>query len=114
MLIKVIDVIGKDICVSSEDGEKLHEQIKLNLQNADTTEISFSGIKMIISVFLNTAIGQLYGEFSEGEIREKLKVIDIDPEDKELFQRVVMNAKRYYKNSKEYDKAWEDSNNGQE
>ena len=112
MLIKVIDVIGKDICVSSEDGEKLHEQIKLSLQKDDTTEISFSGIKMIISVFLNTAIGQLYGEFSEDEIRKKLKVNDIEQEDVELLGRVVTNAKRYYKNSKEYDKAWEDSNNG--
>ena len=43
----------------------------------------------LTSAFLNAAIGQLYGTFSEGQIRSQLKVEDVEPDDLALLKRVV-------------------------
>ena len=45
-------------------------------------------------------------KFSEQEIRTQLEVTGLAGDDMEILQRVVENAKRYYANPKEYDKAW--------
>jgi hypothetical protein len=45
---------------------------------------------------LNVAIGQLYGEFSEDEIRARLSVTDISQQDLALVKLVVDNAKVYF------------------
>jgi hypothetical protein len=61
---------------------------------------------MLISVFLNVAIGQLYGSFSEDIVRSQLKVEGLSSDDMELLKRVVDNAKKYYSNKDSYDDAW--------
>jgi hypothetical protein len=58
--------------------------------------------------FLNVAIGQLYGEFSEEEIRAKLTVKDMEPDDLVLLKRVVETAKAYFKNPVLHKKATEE------
>ena len=57
------------------------------------------------SAFLNAAIGQLYGTFSEGQIRSLLKVEDIEPEDAVLLKRVVETAKLYFQDRQRFDQA---------
>ena len=42
------------------------------------------------SAFLNAAIGQLYGKFSEETIRASLGVSDMEQEDLALLKRVVI------------------------
>jgi len=61
---------------------------------------------MVISAFLNAAIGQLYGELPESSIRERLIVSGMEPEDFELLDRVIDNAKIYFENRKSFDDAW--------
>lgn len=53
---------------------------------------------MLTSAFLNTAIGLLYKDFSEEDVKEYLKVADLSPTDTALLKRVVETAKMYYKN----------------
>jgi hypothetical protein len=59
--------------------------------------VSFRNVTSLTSAFLNAAIGQLYGSFNEEEIRAKLQVEDVEPEDLELLKRVVDTAKEYFK-----------------
>ena len=40
--------------------------------------VSFGGLEDVTSAFLNTAIGQLYGEFGEDVIRTHLHVLDAE------------------------------------
>lgn len=58
---------------------------------------------MLISLFLNVAIGQLYGTFDEQTIRNQLRVEGLEQDDKELLKIVVDNAKKYYSNKQSYD-----------
>jgi len=104
--IKVVDIIGSNLCIASEDGQKVFDKTVPLLKAGKHVVISFDGISILISLFLNAAIGQLYNEFLEEEIRAQLEVTGLASDDMEILQRVVENAKRYYANPKEYDRAW--------
>jgi len=106
VIIRVIDTIGSNLCIASEDGQKVFDKTVPLLQTGKHVVISFDGVSMLISLFLNVAIGQLYGQFSEEEIRDQLEVTGLAGEDMEILQRVVENAKRYYTNPEKYDKVW--------
>lgn len=105
--INVADVIGGTLCISSEDGQKIFEKLVPLLKEGKHVIISFERITTIISLFLNVAVGQLYGTFTEEQIREQLQVSDLADDDLDILKRVVDNAKRYYANRERYDKAWE-------
>jgi hypothetical protein len=107
ILVKVTDVIGGTLCISAEDGQKVYEKLEPLLKSGKQVTISFDGVSMLISLFLNVAIGQLYGTFREDEVRALVRVEDLSREDMELLKRVVDNAKKYYANPKGYDQAWE-------
>lgn len=110
--IKVTDLIGSPLCISAEDGQKIFDIVKNLFEEGKQVTISFENVSMLISLFLNVAIGQLYGFFDETEIRAQLKVECLSSDDMELLKRVVDNAKKYYSNAESYDKAWlkEDDN----
>ncbi len=112
--IKVADLIGSPLCISVEDGQKVFHKIEVLFKEGRNVMISFDRVSMLISLFLNVAIGQLYGSFSEDDIRAKLKVEGLSGDDMELLKRVVDNAKRYYANPKQYDAAWMDAENEDE
>ncbi|KAF1082366.1 MAG: hypothetical protein GQF41_1087 [Candidatus Rifleibacterium amylolyticum] len=113
--IKIADLIGSSLCISAEDGQKVFEKIKPLIQEGRTVVVSFERVTMLISLFLNAAIGQLYGTFSEEEIRARVNVNGLADDDLEMLKRVVDNAKRYYANPKDYDAAWsQDKDNSDE
>lgn len=106
--IRVADLIGGALCISAEDGQKVFEKILPLLKNSRPVSISFDHVDMVISLFLNVAIGQLYGSFSEDEVRALVRVEGLSGDDMELLKRVVDNAKKYYSNPKGYDAAWQE------
>ena len=106
--VSVYDIVGGSICVSAEDGQKVYAKIAPLLKAGNKVVLSFANVETLISAFLNSAVGQLYGEFSEDQIRELFSVDDMNQEDLALLRRVVNNAKVYFKNPKEFDKAWKE------
>ncbi len=112
--IKVSDITGSPLCISAEDGQRVFEKVERLLKEGNQVAISFKNVTMLISLFLNVAIGQLYGSFNEDEIRTKLKVEGLSPDDMELLKRVVDNAKKYYSNRQSYDDAWLEEDDNEE
>jgi len=106
--VKVFDIVGGPLCVSAEDGQRLHDKIVPLLRDGKKVELSFEQVDTLISAFLNAAIGQLYGEFPEDRIRELLSVKDMEQDDLAILQRVVENAKTYFKEPKKFDQAWKE------
>ncbi len=94
--IKVTDLIGKRICISVEDAQKLFSKVEQLIKDEKQITISFKDITIITACFLNIAIGQLYGSFSEDIVRSQLKVEGLSPDDMGLLKRVVDNAKKHY------------------
>ena len=112
--LKVADLIGSTLCISAEDGQKVFAKVEQLVKDGKQVTISFENVTMLISLFMNVAIGQLYGSFSEETIRAQLKVEGLSPDDMELLKRVVDNAKKYYSNKKSYDNAWLKEDNNEE
>lgn len=94
----VYQIIGNSLCVEADDGSKVYESLKLFLSEKKPVSLSFQNVEMLTSAFLNTAIGQLYRDYSQEDIKEYLKVQDITATDAELVKRVAQTAKLFYKN----------------
>ncbi len=108
MKIEIKDIIKKNIAISTDDGEKVFKEIKKLLDNKEETiEVSFSGIDMLISHFLNESIGKLYLAFpkSRWEEIDNIQYRDIDEDDLELLkERVIPAFKGDIKRAKEIEK----------
>ncbi len=105
LTLSVFEVVGTPLCVASDDGQRVHDRIAAALKEGSNVTVSFLNVSSLTSAFLNAAIGQLYGSFTENEIRSKLKVKDIEPDDLALLKRVVETAKHYFKDPKRFNKA---------
>ena len=104
--VRVYDIIGGPLCVSTDDGQRLHDKIIPHLKEGTSIVLSFERIDTLISAFLNAAIGQLYGELPEDRIRELLSVRDMAADDVEILKRVVENAIAYFSSPDDFDRAW--------
>lgn len=109
LILSVFEVVGSPLCVASDDGQRVHDRIAAAFKEDSNVTVSFLNVSSLTSAFLNAAIGQLYGSFTENEIRSKLKVKDIEPDDLALLKRVVETAKQYFKDPKRFNKAVQDA-----
>jgi len=105
MRISVFGVVGSPLCVASSDGQNVYERLAVAIREKRSVTLSFRNVDTLTSAFLNAAIGQLYGKFSEEDIRASIQVEDIEPEDIELLRRVVTTAKDYFKDPGRFDQA---------
>ena len=103
--IRLTEIVGSDLCIASEDGQKVHDAIKKALQEEKKIRISFKDVDDLTSAFLNSAIGQLYGEFSEDDLKDSLAVSDVSREDLLLLKRVIQRAKEFFKDKKRFEMA---------
>lgn len=104
--VRVTDIIGSSLCVSADDGQLVFDKIAPLMRDGKKIILSFEGAETIISSFLNAAVGQLYNEFSEENVRAHLTVSDMAQEDLLILKRVVENAKKYFAHKTDYDRAW--------
>ena len=102
MRISVFEVVGSELCVAADDGQRVYDQVAAALQEHHQVALSFLNVTNLTSAFLNAAVGQLYGEFTAEEVRAGLKVEDMSPEDLALLKRVVVTAKLYFKDPKRF------------
>jgi hypothetical protein len=107
--LKIYDIVGGPIWVSTEDGQKVYEKIVAAFKAERAVDLSFVNRQNLITAFLNAAIGQLYnGDYTEDFLRENLAAVEISDEDRTMLSRAIENAKRYFANREKYDKAWKE------
>ena len=100
--ISMFEIVGGSLCVASSDGQKIYDRLAAALKADRHVIISFHKVTTLTAAFLNAAIGQLYGTFSEEQIRSLLKVGNVESDDLALLKRVVDNAKRYFNNPQRF------------
>jgi hypothetical protein len=105
LVLSIYEIVGSPLCVAAGDGQKVYEQIAAAIRGGKGVTLSFRNVTGLTSAFLNAAIGQLYGEFTEDQIRASLRVADMDAEDRALLKRVVDTAKAYFKDPERFKKA---------
>lgn len=96
LAINIADMVGSDLCLSTQDGHPVHNAIWDALSQQQDVRLSFEGVRRTTTAFLNVVVGQLYGEFSEGIIRKHLSVEGADPAQLKQLKRVVEGAKAYF------------------
>ena len=103
--ISMFEVVGSPFCVASDDGQKIYDCLDAALKADQEVVLSFHNVTALTGAFLSTAIGQLYGTFSEEKIQSLLKVEDAKPDDLGLLRSAVNNAKLYFKNPERFNQA---------
>ena len=103
--ISLFEIVGSPFCVASDDGQRIHDCLDAALKANREVILSFRNVTALTGAFLNAAVGQLYGTFSEEKIYSLLKVEDAEQDDLVLLNSVINNAKLYFKDPKRYDQA---------
>lgn len=105
MKIIVTEIIHSNSATIRDQGLAVYEIAKKELYNGQKVEISFEGITMVISSFLNASIGKLYGDFPFDTVDNNVIVHGLDKDDMELLQNTVIpNAKDYYSDPSKVEK----------
>lgn len=100
--VSIVGIVGDGVCVASDDGEKVHSAILRVLDAGNDVVLSFAGVEDLTTVFLNAAVGQLYGRFAEDVLRARLKVKDATEQDLETLKHSVDRAKQYFKEGRRF------------
>ncbi len=106
--VSVLEVVGDAICVASDDGQRVHDRLSTALKDNRNVDLSFRNVTTLTPAFLNTAVGQLYGTFSEDQIHSLLRVEEMSLDDLALLERVVDTAKQYFKDPQRFERAVHD------
>lgn len=100
------DIINSELAVSTENGIKVFELVDSYLQRKEKVELDFSGITIMITAFLNAAIGSLYSnkEYTGEFLNEYLKLKNVEKDDRVLFRDVIQRAKEYFSDKDSFEK----------
>lgn len=111
MRIIIKDIINTNFAVSTEDGNTIFKMLDDNFLHENAVSLDFSGITLMTTAFLNSAIGQLYSsdKYSGNFLNNNLKLENVQNHDKPLFALVVKRAKEYFSNKKDFEKNSEDT-----
>lgn len=104
--VSVFKVVGNALCVASDDGQRVHDRLSTALKDNRNVVLSFRNVTTLTPAFLNTAVGQLYGTFSEDRIRMLLRVEELSPDDLVLLESVVDTAKQYFEDPQGFEQAF--------
>ncbi len=107
-LIRVVDIVGGPICVSTDDGQKLYDKIAPLIRKGGKVVLSFDQVKYLIPAFFNAAIGKLYEEFTEERINQSISFRDMPAGWEDLHRHLMDRAKNYFENREAYDRAWKE------
>lgn len=106
--VNVMECIGTPSAITQELGDLLYGEIVKSIDASEKIILDFSDIESMITPFLNNAIGKLYGRYSGEIIAKYLEIINMPKEKVSTVNMVISNAKKFYSNRDEYQKAIKD------
>lgn len=104
--IRLVDLAGDDYCVDLDDAERARDALAVLLRDHAELELSFEGVNLVTTAFLNVAIGELYGEFPIDDLQVRLQPVDIAPDDRALWELVVHRAVDFYRDPEGFRARW--------
>ena len=102
---KIVDiaaVIDSPSALTQEQGEKIYSIVSNSIRQKQSITLDFGNIESMISPFLNTSIGKLYGSYTEKTINTYLHFKNFPQAKFSTLKIVVDNAKKYYSNKEKY------------
>lgn len=99
MKYKVCEIIGEN-AMSQKTGQQIYNLIHPQLQAGESVELDFAGVKRLLSVFFNFAIGQLLHDITTEDFDRLLVVSNLNPVGQQTYNNVIENATHYYSDEK--------------
>ncbi len=97
MRIQLSEFIGQR-CITAEQGQRLLEEIQPKLLAGEAVSIDLGGIKTLLSLFLNNALGPLFEYFDRQQLTQLLKFENQSDSQQLTIDRVLENAELYHRN----------------
>ena len=111
-LIRIDSMITLHQGVTPDEGKPINDEIRKCIESKETVEIDFSGVELMTTAFLNIAIGDLCKDYSSDELKNILKIVNVDEGDTRRIEKVIDTAKLFYKDKNSFNKIVEDTFNG--
>jgi hypothetical protein len=99
MKVNVQKLVG-DVCITHEDGEKLHSAYRSAFDSGETVELDFTGTRIFVSQFFNAAVGPLLKDYDIDQVRRRLQFTNLPKAGAGPLRRSVENAEDYYRDPK--------------
>jgi hypothetical protein len=96
MNIQLSQFIG-DRCITAEQGHKLLSEIEPRLLAGECVTLDLSGVKTLLSLFLNNAIGPLFIHFDRQQLDRLLKIVNPSDSQRMTLDLVLKNAEAYHR-----------------
>lgn len=96
MSIKLVHFIGER-CITAEQGQKLLAEIEPRLLAGEAVTIDLAGVKTLLSLFLNSAIGPLFKHFDRQQLDRLLSFVNPSKSQELTLDLVMKNAEAYYR-----------------
>lgn len=103
LTINLFEVIKSRAAISSDDGDLAFQRINSAFKNKMKVVVDFKNIDLIVSTFLNAAIGQIYSSYSSEYIRDHLSIQNMSNEDLKILKKVTERAKQYFSNKDDFE-----------
>lgn len=100
--INIHNIVGSELCVSSNDGQKVCDIIRSTISQGNKACVSFENIKSLSGAFLDSALGQLYNGMIQGNIDAKISFMNLTPGRKLIVNEAIRVAKEYYSDPDAY------------
>ncbi len=83
--------------MTRNDGQKLHDSFRPQLDAGEVVTLDFSGTTTFVSAFFNTAIGQLLQSYTKDQLSKKLVIRNVPNAAVGPLQKAIDTANRYYR-----------------
>lgn len=98
--IDVKRLVGSDFALSADSGDRVFAAIDDALREGRLVVLDFAGLDNATTVFLNAAVGRLYGSYDADRLREQVRVANANELVARMFRLVTKNAKRYFEDQR--------------
>ena len=106
--LKIGDLIASRNCVSASNGEKIYNKLAPLIESSIPVCLSFEGVRIVNTAFLNVAVGQLFGHFAKDRIENLISYNGLSGPDMKFVERVMKNSEIYFSRKSAYDRAWKE------
>ncbi|MDD2476235.1 MAG: STAS-like domain-containing protein [Dysgonamonadaceae bacterium] len=92
-IIHVESILGDVKGLNSEEGQRIYDLVLKAFFESKKVILSFNNMEVLSEEFLQSAVGQLYKNFSHAEIKKNMQIENISFSGKVALKRIVDNAK---------------------
>lgn len=104
--ILIFEILNTPFAVSTEEGEKLFKIINEYFLAEKEVILDFDKIELIVSTFLNAAVGQLYGKYTTEFIQTHLTIYNMSVDDLIILKKVTDRAKEYFEDKDGFERVF--------